>query len=99
MAESDASESRVHLVDLSDQIDAELSGDGSNIYQAEGSLSVQPYKHEPYPLTYLAQWPYRSGSNEHETNTRRRVTRAEPELGGRYGNGQNCWRTEKKQTE
>ena len=44
MAESDASESSVvNLVDLSDQIDAELSEEGGNICQAEGSLSVGPY--------------------------------------------------------
>ena len=39
---------KVHLLDLSDQIDAELSEEGGNICQAEGSLSVQPKRHEPY---------------------------------------------------
>ena len=44
MAESDGSESSVvNLVDLSDQIDAELSQEGGNIFQTEGSLSVGPY--------------------------------------------------------
>ena len=48
MAESDASESSV-LVDLSDQIDAELSEEGGSICRAE-SVPVQPYRHEPYHL-------------------------------------------------
>ena len=48
MAESDASESSA-LVDLSDQIDAELSEEGDSICQAE-SIPVQPYSHEPYRL-------------------------------------------------
>ena len=48
MAESDASESSV-LVDLSDQIDAELSEEGGSICRAE-SVPVQPYRYEPYRL-------------------------------------------------
>ena len=48
MAESDASESSV-LVDLSDQIDAELSEEGGSICRAE-SVPVQPYRHERYRL-------------------------------------------------
>ena len=48
MAWSDANESRVQILDLSDEIDAELSEEGGNICQAEGSLSVQPKRHEPY---------------------------------------------------
>ena len=48
MAESDASESSV-LVDLSDQIDVELSEEGGSICRAE-SVPVQPYRHEPYRL-------------------------------------------------
>ena len=48
MAESDASESSV-LVDLSDQIDAELSEEVGSICRAE-SVPVQPYRHEPYRL-------------------------------------------------
>ena len=48
MAESDASESSV-LVDLSDQIDADLSEEGGSICRAE-SVPVQPYRHEPYRL-------------------------------------------------
>ena len=42
VSEYDANESRVHLLYLSDQIDAELSEEGGKIYQAERSLSVQP---------------------------------------------------------
>ena len=48
MTESDASESSVNLVDLSAQIDAELTDEGGSIFQAEGSLSVRMYRHEPY---------------------------------------------------
>ena len=48
MAESDASESSV-LVDLLDQIDAELSEEGGSICRAE-RVPVQPYRHEPYRL-------------------------------------------------
>ena len=50
MAESDASESSV-LVDLSDQIDAELSEECGNIHVCRAeSVPVQPYRHEPYRL-------------------------------------------------
>ena len=48
MAESDAGVSSV-LVDLSDQIDAELSEEGDSICQAE-SVPVQPNRHQPYRL-------------------------------------------------
>ena len=48
MAESDASESSV-LVDLSDQIDAEMSEEGGSICRLR-VYRVQPYRHEPYRL-------------------------------------------------
>ena len=56
MAESGASESSiVNKGDLLDQIDAELSEEGGNICQAEGSLSVGPYNrkdmHKPYRVS------------------------------------------------
>ena len=78
MAESDASESSVvNLVDLSDQIDAELSEEGGNICQAEGSFSVGPYnRHKP-----SLHKPYREGRNE-QPGGARLASRAE---GGRYG--------------
>ena len=50
MAESDASESSVlEDLNLSDQIEAELSEEGGRICQAEsGPVQLQPYRHEPY---------------------------------------------------
>ena len=50
MAESDASESSVlEDLNLSDQIEAELSEEGGSICQAEsGPVQLQPYRHEPY---------------------------------------------------
>ena len=76
MAESDASESSVvNLVDLSDQIDAELSQEGGNICQAEGSLSVGPYNRKDISPACISR------TTRAETNSRaERDSRAEPRV-------------------
>ena len=80
MAESDVSESSVNLVDLSDQIDAKLSEEGGNIFQAEGSLRVCPYNRK-YISQACIYKPCREGRNEQPGEARLAVG-AE---GGRYG--------------
>ena len=72
MAESDASESSV-LVDLSDQIDAELSEEGGSICRAE-SVPVQPYRHEPYRLDKVGRYGEESTNKKQVVkNTRRPI--------------------------
>ena len=96
VAESDASESSVvYLVDLSDQIDAELSQEGGNICQAEGSLSVGPYNRKDISPACISR------TARAETNSRaERDSRAEPRVVDMENwNDQNFWRIEKKQTE
>ena len=75
MAKSDVSESSVNLVDLSDQIDAKLSEEGGNIYQAEGSLSVGPYNRKYISPACISR------TARAETNSRaKRDSRAEPRV-------------------
>ena len=74
MAESDASEiSVVNLVDLSDQIDAELSQEGGGIAQCR---HLQPLRHKP-----SLHKPYREGRSEQPGGARL----AGGAEGGRYG--------------
>ena len=74
---------------MSDQIDAELSEEGGNICQAEGSLSVGPYNHKYISPACISRTAMA------ETNSR-----AEPRVVDMENlNDQNFWRSEKKQTE
>ena len=83
------------LVDLSDQIDAELSQEGGNICQAEGSLSVGPYNRKDISPACISR------TARAETNSRaERDSRAKPRVVDTENwNDENCWRSEKKQTE
>ena len=93
VAESDASESSVvNLVDLSDQMDAELSEQGGNICQAEGSLSVGPYNRKDISPACISRTA---------TNSRaERASRAEPRVVDMENlNDKNFCRSEKKNPE
>ena len=76
MAELDDRESSVvNLVDLSDQIDAELSEEGGNICQAEGSLSVGSYNRKDISPACISR------TVRAETNSQaERDSRAEPSV-------------------
>ena len=75
----------VNLVDLSDQIYAELS-EGGNICQAEGSLSVGPYNRKDISPACISR-----------TARAETKSRAEPRVVDMENlNDQNFWRGEKK---